>query len=41
YEEQIATMSDHLASLNERLTMQNDEIDRLQHRPTASKDSKK
>lgn len=42
YEEQIATMSDHLASMNEQITSQNDKIDKLQQQlHINSKDPKK
>lgn len=36
YEDQLSTMSEHLASMNERLTQQKDEIDALRHGPSSS-----
>ncbi|CAF1431644.1 unnamed protein product [Adineta steineri] len=42
YEEQIVTMTEHLASMNEQITSQNDKIGRLQHQLlTNPKDGKK
>lgn len=41
YEDQLSTMSEHLASMNERLTQQRDEIDALRHGPSSSSSSTK
>lgn len=40
YEDQLSTMSEHLASMNEKLTQQKDEIDALRHSNKLGKKSK-
>ncbi|KAL1485003.1 hypothetical protein MTO96_032242 [Rhipicephalus appendiculatus] len=37
YEDQLSTMSEHLASMNEKLTQQKDEIDALRHSSSSTK----
>ncbi|XP_049526086.1 protein phosphatase 1 regulatory subunit 21-like isoform X2 [Dermacentor silvarum] len=41
YEDQLSTMSEHLASMNEKLTQQKDEIDALRHSSSSTKFGKK
>ncbi|XP_075556476.1 protein phosphatase 1 regulatory subunit 21-like isoform X3 [Dermacentor variabilis] len=41
YEDQLSTMSEHLASMNEKLTQQKDEIDALRHSSSLTKFGKK
>ncbi|XP_077522611.1 protein phosphatase 1 regulatory subunit 21 [Amblyomma americanum] len=40
YEDQLSTMSEHLASMNEKLTQQKDEIDALRHSSSSSSSTK-